>query len=149
MCLLEKVQKRKDHISQRTPASGVCWAESHVVWKEAQSPPAEGGMGEGGENIQSVLESSSFLFHKANPKIIISLEKLTHSPHIPCTGCAPKGVMRQNSGPAQAVHHLHGVLRYYKTDKWTKLKCVPGLFMQLSENTSGKIANQRVPKENG
>lgn len=56
-------------------------AESHVVWKEEQSPPAVGGMGKGGENIQSLLEFSSFLFHKANPKIIISLAKLT-PPHL-------------------------------------------------------------------
>lgn len=120
-----------------------------MVWKEAQSPPAAGGVGRGGENIQSLLELSSSLYHKANPKIIISLVKLTPSPHNPCTGCAPEGVMRQNSRPAQAVHHLHGVLRYYKVDKWTKLKCVPGSFMRLRENTSGKTANQRDPKENG
>lgn len=56
-------------------------AESHVVWKEAQNPPAASGVGKGGENIQSFLEFSNFLFHRANLKIILSLAKPT-PPHL-------------------------------------------------------------------
>lgn len=57
MCLLEKVQKEKDctdPVLQLLEFAGL----THAVCKEAQSPPAAGGVGWGGvrgDNIKSLL----------------------------------------------------------------------------------------------
>lgn len=55
-------------------------AESHAVCKEAQSPPAAGGVGRG-VITSSPFSFSSFLFHKAKPKIITFLTNET-LPHL-------------------------------------------------------------------
>lgn len=80
VCLLEKLQKRRIASTEGLRLLEFAGGESQAVCKELQSPPEAGGVGKR-VITSSPFSFSSFLFHKAKPKLIPSLTNWT-LPHL-------------------------------------------------------------------